>query len=145
MIKVPFCREKLCKASERMTDVLNIFEKVQMIGIHIQDHADFWEKAEKAVGIFAGLGHKGLRLPHTDIASDGRKNAAYADGRVAGSFQKDLGNHGSGCGLAMSTGNGDGCLVIAHDLPKSWARVSIGIPFALAAANSGLSGWIAAV
>ena len=39
------CREKLCKASERMTDVLNIFEKVQMIGIHIQDHADFWEKS----------------------------------------------------------------------------------------------------
>ena len=37
------CREKLCKASERMTDVLNIFEKVQMIGIHIQDHADFWK------------------------------------------------------------------------------------------------------
>ena len=43
-----------------MTDVLDILKKVQMIGIYIQNNTDFWEKAQEAVGIFAGFGKEDL-------------------------------------------------------------------------------------
>ena len=38
-------RQKLRKLTERMANVINILEKVQVICINIQDNADFWEKA----------------------------------------------------------------------------------------------------
>ena len=38
-------RQKLRKFTERMANVINILEKVQMICINIQDNADFGEKA----------------------------------------------------------------------------------------------------
>ena len=30
-----------------MTDIINIFEKVQMIGINVQNNADFWGDSER--------------------------------------------------------------------------------------------------
>ena len=54
------CRKKFCKLTERMTDVINILEEIQMIRIHVQDDADLREKAQEAVGVFAGFGEESL-------------------------------------------------------------------------------------
>ena len=89
-----------------------------MICIHVQDHADFREKAEKAVGVLTCFCDKSLRISNTDIAVDGRKDTANTDGRIAVTLKKDVGNHGScGC-FAMGTGNRNRCVVVAHDLSK---------------------------
>ena len=54
------CRKKFCKLTERMTDVIDILEEIQMIRIHVQDDADLREKAQEAVGVLAGFGEESL-------------------------------------------------------------------------------------
>ena len=113
-------RKKLGKTAEGMTDIINILKKVQMIGIYVQDNTYFWKKAQEAVGIFAGFCDKGFRFAYTDIASDGRENAAHTDGRIAVSLQENVGYHGSGGCFTVSSGNGNGSFVIAHDLSQKF-------------------------
>ena len=42
--KCTVSRKKFCKLTERMTDVINILKEIQMICIHVQDHADLREE-----------------------------------------------------------------------------------------------------
>ena len=51
-----------------MADIVQIFKKVQMVRIHIQNQLDARIKFEKAVGVFAGFGDKILGAADTDIA-----------------------------------------------------------------------------
>ena len=38
-------REFFCEQTERMTDIVNVFKEIQMIGVHVQDDADLREEA----------------------------------------------------------------------------------------------------
>ena len=42
--KCTVSRKKFCKLTERMTDVINVLKEIQMICIHVQDHADLREE-----------------------------------------------------------------------------------------------------
>ena len=59
-------------------------------------------------------------MAHTDISTDFRQNAAYGNGRILLCFHENHGQHGSGCGLAVGTGNADGRMIIFHDLSQQF-------------------------
>ena len=113
-------RKEFRELAEGMTDVLQVFEEVEMILLDIQDHADLREEVKEAVGVFAGLCDKCLRTAHTDIASDGFQDATDRDGRIHIARKKDVGDHGCGRCLAMGSGYGDRRFIIRHQLPQEF-------------------------
>ena len=50
-----------------MTDIVQVFKKVQMIRIHIQDQFNARIEFQKAVGIFAGFGDEILGAANADV------------------------------------------------------------------------------
>lgn len=103
-----------------MTDIFQVFEKVQMIFFYIEDNADSGVKIQKAVCIFTGFRNKGFGITYTYVAADGLQNAANRYSWVQISFQENMGNHGGGCGLPMCSGNGNGILIVFHQLSKQF-------------------------
>ena len=59
-------------------------------------------------------------MPHTDISTDFRKNAAYGNGRIFLGLHENHGQHGGSCGFAVGSGNTDGRMIIFHDLPQQF-------------------------
>src|SRR5699024_12593052 len=57
-------------------DVVQIFEKVQMVGIYIQHHCHSGEKVEKAVAVFAGFQDNGISFAHPVAAVEHGEGAA---------------------------------------------------------------------
>lgn len=53
-----------------------------MIFFYIKDNTDFWEKAQKAVRVFACFRYKKIGAADSDIAADGLINAADGQGRI---------------------------------------------------------------
>ncbi len=47
------CRKKFCKLTERMTDVIDILEEIQMVRIHIQDNTDLREKKLRKLLVYS--------------------------------------------------------------------------------------------
>ena len=60
-------------------------------------------------------------MADTDISADGRKNTADRNSRIAVSGHQNVGEHRSCCRLSVCTGNGDRCIVVAHDLSKQFS------------------------
>lgn len=77
-----------------MADILNILEKIQVIGINVEDQADLREETQKAIGIFTGLRQEGLRVSYPNIPPDGGQNPPYGNGGVAVSGQENVGSQG---------------------------------------------------
>ena len=57
-------------------------------------------------------------MADTDISADGRKNTADRNSRISVSGHQNVGEHRSCCRLSVCTGNGDRCIVVAHDLSE---------------------------
>ena len=113
-------RKELCETAERMTDIINVLEEIQMICIHVQDNADFREKAQKTICIFACFCDKSFRFTYTDISADCRKNPTNTDGRIAVTCKKNMRYHRCCSSFSMCSGNCDRCVVISHDLSKKF-------------------------
>ena len=59
-------------------------------------------------------------MTDTQVSSDRGKNSANSDGRIGFSSKKNLTDHGScGC-FAVGSGNGNGIVVVVHDLSKQF-------------------------
>ena len=101
-----------------MTDIIQIFEEIQMVSINIQDNADFRKKVQETVGIFTGFCDKNAVGTHTDITVDCRKNTTYGNGRIGISSQQNVGNHGGCSRFSVRAGYGNRKLIIGHKLPK---------------------------
>ena len=100
-----------------MTDILQILEEIKMILFNIKDDTDLRIKMKETVRIFAGFCDKIPGLSYPDISTDRLQDAAYRNGRVHICCKKYLGDHGSSCGLSVSTGYGNRSIVIFHKLP----------------------------
>ena len=48
---------------ERITDISQVFEEIQMIFVNIQDYADLREEMQETVRIFTGFCDKIFRIP----------------------------------------------------------------------------------
>ena len=62
--------KQLCKSVERVADIFQILEEVQMVFVNIQDHTDLREEAKETVRIFACFRNKNLGITDTDISTD---------------------------------------------------------------------------
>ena len=50
--------KNLCETAERAADIFQIFEKIQMVCVNIENQRHFREKAQKTVGILTGFRDK---------------------------------------------------------------------------------------
>ena len=89
-----------------------------MVCFDIKDQTDLWIKTQEAVGIFAGLCYKVLRMTDPDIAADSLQDTADGKGWIELCMEQDLRNHGSGCGFAVGAADGNRELIILHHLTK---------------------------
>ena len=55
---------------ERITDISQVFEEIQMIFVNIQDYADLREEMQETVRIFTGFCDKIFRITYTDVTAD---------------------------------------------------------------------------
>ena len=67
---------------ERITDISQVFEEIQMIFVNIQDYADLREEMQETVRIFTGFCDKIFRITYTDVTADSLLDAADRDGRI---------------------------------------------------------------
>ena len=75
---------------------MNIFKKVQVFRLHIQDDAVFWIKVQKAVCILACLRDEHIRPADLKIAVDCLQDTADRDGRVCVCRKENLADHRGG-------------------------------------------------
>ena len=59
-----------------MTDIVNVFKDIQMIGVLVQDVADLREEAYNAVGVFAGCGDDCAGMSQAQVTTDRRQDTA---------------------------------------------------------------------
>ena len=119
-------RDTLCKGMEGAADIRKVFEIIQMVAFHIQNHADEGLELQKAVEIFACLGNEIRRVTDFQVTADGRQDAANRNGGVCPCGKQDFGNHGCGCSLAMCACNGNGILIFRHDFAQQSGSVHQG-------------------
>ena len=83
-------RQEFCEKAERVADVIQILEEIQMIGIDIQDHADLWEEMQEAVRILAGFCDEKSGASHTDVAVNRLEDSAHGNRGVHVSGEKNV-------------------------------------------------------
>ena len=108
-------RYQLGEAAEGVLDVVQIFEKVQMVGIYIQHHCHSGEKVEKAVAVFAGFQDNGISFAHPVAAVEHGEGAADHNGRICVGGHKNVSGHGGGSGFAVGAGNAHRVFVSLHN------------------------------
>ena len=110
--------KQLGKLPERAADILDIFEKVQMVSIHVEDQADLREKTQETVGILAGFCDKGTGVAGTDISADRGQDSADGNRGITLGGEKNVGTHGGSGGFSVCSGDCDGSFVIFHHLSQ---------------------------
>ena len=108
------CGQEFCKLMERISDIVNILEKVQMIRLDVQDHGDRRIEGKERVIILARLHDDRAALADTVTGMQQRKRAADHDGRVLLRRHHDVRAHGRCCCLAVRAGNAQCVRVAAH-------------------------------
>ena len=84
-------RDTLCKGMEGAADIRKVFEIIQMVAFHIQNHTDEGLELQKAVEIFACLGNEIRRVTDFQVTADGRQDAANRNGGVCPCGKQDFG------------------------------------------------------
>ena len=112
-------RNQLTETMERMNDVVDVLEEVQMIGIDIQNDSNRRMEAEEGIGVLAGLCDEVIMCADAQGAADGVQIAADHDGRVRAALHADHRQHRSRCRLAVGAGYTDSMLVFQHDFAPS--------------------------
>ena len=75
-------RGQLGKLVERVDDIVDILEEVEMIFLYIEDNRNGRCKAQERVAVFAAFSHKTALAADTERTADGRQVAADHNGRV---------------------------------------------------------------
>ena len=112
---MPRRRHQLGKLVERVLNIIEILEKVQMVRFHIQNHSNRGEKAEKAVAVFAGFQNDGVAVAHPVTGMKQRQRAADHDGGVCLGGHKDVSAHGGGSGFAVGACYAQGIGIVLHN------------------------------
>ena len=100
---------------EGLLDVLNILEKVQMVGLNIGDDRHGGEEFQERVIVFAGLHDDCVALAHAVAGGlQQGQGAADHDGGILLRGHHDMGAHGGGGGLAVGAGDAQGVIVVPH-------------------------------
>ena len=109
-------RGQLGKLMERVDDVVDILEEVEMILLHIEDNRNGRCKAQERVAVFAAFSHKTALAADTERTADGRQVAADHNGRVHLRLHGHERHHRGGSCLAVRAGQADHVVIIAHEV-----------------------------
>ena len=101
--------------AEGVFHILQVLEKVQMVGLHIEDHGHGGEEAVEGVAVLAGFEDDGLALAHPVAGAQQGQRAADHHGGVGLGGHEDVGGHRGGGGFAVGTGDAQGVFILAHD------------------------------
>ena len=103
-------------AAEGSAQVFHGFKEFHMVRPHIEDNPYPGIHFMIAVGIFAGLRHKGFALADAQIPAYALLQPAYGHGGVRPGGQENLRHHTGGGGFAMGAGYAVGIRVLGHEL-----------------------------
>ena len=92
-----------------MLHIGKILEKVQMVGVDIEDDRDRREEVQEGVAVFAALEDDGIALADAVAPAD-------HDRRVQPGLHENMREHGGRRRLAVGTGDANGVLVRLHDV-----------------------------
>ena len=108
-------RHQTGKLVERLHDVVDILEIIQVVRIDVEDDLDFRTQAQETVHIFTGFCDEITAVADLGVAVEFRKIAADQDGRVGTGFFQDEGDHRGGGGFAVCPGNRDTGTIFTHE------------------------------
>ncbi len=111
----PALRHQIGKGPEGALHILQVLEKVQMIGLNVQDDGNGGEKREEGVAILAGFQDDGVPGAHPVARPQQGQGAADHHGGVQSRRHDDMGAHGGGGGLAVGPGNTQSVLISLHN------------------------------
>ena len=104
------------KLVERLLDLVQILEVIQMVFFDIQNHSQRGEEIQERVAILAAFQHDGITVTHTvTCVKQGEITTDHNSG-IRLSCHQDVGHHRSGTGLAVGTGNTNCVLIGLHNL-----------------------------
>ncbi len=83
-----------------MLHIGQILEKVQMVGLYIQNHRHGGEEIQKGVAIFTGLQNDGVAVAYPVAGVQQRKRSANHHSGICLSGHEDVSSHGGGGGFA---------------------------------------------
>ena len=103
------------KLPEGVLHILQVFEEIQMVGLHIQDHRHGGVEGQEGIVILTGLHNDGVAVAHPMPGVQQGQGAADHDGGVLIRGHHDVGAHGGGGGFAVGAGNAQGVAVVLGD------------------------------
>lgn len=109
-------RHQLRKFTERMLHVGQVLEKVQMVGVHVQNDRRRRVEIQEGVAVFAAFQNDRIALADPVAGVEQRQIAADHDGRVALRLDENMRQHGGRGGFSVRTGHADRVFVGAHDV-----------------------------
>ena len=109
-------RSQLCKLVERVDDVVDVLEEVEMILLDVQDDRNGRREAQEGIGVLAALRNEAALAADAERAADGGQVAADHDRRVHLRLDGHHGHHRGRGGLAVGAGEADDIVVVAHDV-----------------------------
>ena len=109
---VPVLRNALCESTERMLHIAKILEKVEVIGLYVENDGYRRMKREEGVIILTGLHYNGVAVTDSVPRFQERQRAAYHDGRVLLGRHQYVRAHGCGGGLAVGAGDAQRIAVV---------------------------------
>ena len=98
-----------------MLHVGKILEKVEVIGLHVQNDRHGGEKTQKRVAVFAALGDDRVALADAIARVQQLQGAADHHGRVLLRGHEDVRGHAGGGRFAVCAGDAEGVLIALHD------------------------------
>ena len=119
-------RDERRETVEGRSDVVEVLEEIQMVGVDVENDGDVREKAEETVRILAGFRDKIRGGADARRTADRGKNAADQDRRIGLSGHQDLGDHGGRRGLAVRAGDRDRGRIVLHKLPEERDSAAVG-------------------
>ena len=109
-------RSQLCKLVERVDDVVDVLEEVEVILLDVQDDRNGRREAQEGIGVLAALRNEAALAADAERAADGGQVAADHDRRVHLRLDGHHGHHRGRGSLAVGTGEADDIVVVAHDV-----------------------------
>ena len=111
----PAVRHQLRKPAERVLNILQILEKIQMVGLHVQNHRHRGIKRQEGIAVFTRFQDDGIALSHPIAGVEHGQCTSDHNRGVRLRRHEDVGAHGGGGGLSVGTGDAKGVGIAAHD------------------------------
>ena len=109
-------RRQLDERAERVDDVVQVLEKVEVVLLHVEHDRDRRRKAQERIAVFAAFSHKAALAADAQRAADGGQVAADHDRRVKAGLHGHQRHHRGRGGLAVRARETHDVIIVAHQV-----------------------------